>query len=139
LAAPQHIFQALHNVDKTEVALLREGRSRLNARMNASLAPPSRGVEGITPADLANSIIVAASLLVTLSFVGFTSAPGGTMPQDYNVAAPSPGNSPGNATTANLVFWYANTFAFYFAVGGLWSALWGSCLPAWIALLRRKV
>ena len=84
-----------------------------------------------------NSLSVVSALLATITFVGFTSAPGGTMPQGYPIVSQTSGYSQDNYTAVdtpftanlrganpgNLIFWYANSFSFYVAVAALMGCL----------------
>jgi hypothetical protein len=70
----------------------------------------------------AGQILVVAALLITLTFVGFTSTPGASMSQGYKTPAAQVNESSGSLvysetpTNVNLAFWYMNSLAFFGAV-----------------------
>jgi hypothetical protein len=78
---------------------------------------------------------IVAVLLVTITFVGFTSAPGGAMPQGYAIPTQKESSPVGQefkithqvANKEPLVFWYFNAIGFFTASCAL-VACWGTRL-----------
>lgn len=86
-------------------------------------------------ADLANAIIVAAALLLTITFVGFAAAPGSNMPQGYNI----PSNNKDTSWAASTVFWYVNAASFSTAAGSFFCALRATWMPAFLGSIGAEV
>jgi hypothetical protein len=69
----------------------------------------------------AGQILVAAALVMTLTFLAFTSAPGGSMPQGYNIPSAKFNESSSSLvytstpTGVVLAFWYMHSLAFFIA------------------------